>query len=104
MWLSIGVGHELGHQVQGVVAMDERQVVRIERAGSETLDVVGGGPERKIGSEEDLLGPDEIGQRQHGHGMRRLCGIVIESLQRLQNTFRRLCLVPGPGPSEDVVV
>src|SRR5262249_24707357 len=83
---------ELRHEVEGIAAINAGKILRIELATREALDMVGSGSEGKIGAKEDLLRGHEVCQGLHGHRVRCLCSVVIERLQRLQNTRRRLVL------------
>jgi hypothetical protein len=46
---------ELRHEVKGIAAINAGEILRIELAACKALDMIGSGPEGKIGAKEDLF-------------------------------------------------
>jgi hypothetical protein len=46
---------ELRHEVKGIAAINAGEILRIELAACEALDMIGSVPEGKIGTKEDLF-------------------------------------------------
>ena len=83
---------ELRHKVEDIAAINAGKILRIEIAACQPFDMVGRSSEGEIGAKEDLLRGYEACQGLHGHRVRCLRSVVIERLQRLQDTRRHLVL------------